>query len=321
MREFDAWKVSRESRDTERYLAHYARDFASDGMDRSAWQAHKRRVNASKTWIKVSMTNLSAFRSPGKSALMVMTFDQDYRSSSLSQQSRKRQYWVVEGGLWKITYEAELRESELKLPESFRAPRLVPVVQRIPRSRDNRGEGSLTEGISRRHGGSAIGYRHDRLHRRTFDGTVRTKHAAVARLQSQERATAGTFVGIPASVSGHDLGCGRSAFGAADPRGASMSEASMPVCSRVRIQCGPQIRARAAAGAESESELVPAFIRCESSMLNHGSALVEIARRTNAQSNYRQSAIDFPTAALKTPRIQPLVQTPTIGTPSSTASP
>jgi len=133
MREFEAWRASWESRDTDRYLAHYARDFASDGMDRPAWQAHKRRVNADKTWIKVSMTNLSAFRSPGKSPLLVLTFDQDYRSSSLSQQSRKRQYWVLENGRWKIAYEAELGESALKLPESFRAspraPQLVRVVQ------------------------------------------------------------------------------------------------------------------------------------------------------------------------------------------------
>lgn len=132
-REFDAWRASWESRDTERYLAHYARDFASDGMDRPAWQAHKRRVNAGKTWIKVSLSNLSVLRSPGKSPLMVVTFDQDYRSSSLSQQSRKRQYWVAENGRWKITYEAELRASALRLPESFRpvprTPRLRPVVQ------------------------------------------------------------------------------------------------------------------------------------------------------------------------------------------------
>lgn len=102
MRTFESWRASWESRDTERYLGHYARDFASDGMDRNAWQTHKRRVNAGKTWIKVSLSDLSAFRNPGKQPLIVVTFNQDYRSSTLSQQSRKRQYWVLENDRWKI---------------------------------------------------------------------------------------------------------------------------------------------------------------------------------------------------------------------------
>jgi murein L,D-transpeptidase YafK len=138
MRTFETWRASWESRDTERYLAHYARTFASDGMDRNAWQTHKRRVNAGKAWIKVSLSDLSAFRNPGKQPLIVVTFNQDYRSSTHSQQSRKRQYWVLENDRWKIAYEAELRGSELNLPESFRTtprtPRLVPVVQRKPRA-------------------------------------------------------------------------------------------------------------------------------------------------------------------------------------------
>ena len=49
------------------------------------------------------------------------------------QQSKKRQYWIVENGRWKITYEAQVREAPLNLPESFRptprGPRLLKVVQ------------------------------------------------------------------------------------------------------------------------------------------------------------------------------------------------
>lgn len=131
--ELEAWRSSWESRDTVRYLSYYARDFQSDGMDRAAFAGHKQRVNAGKTWIKVTLTNLSAFRSPGQQALISVTFDQDYRSSSLSQQSKKRQYWVLENSRWKIAYEAQIRDAVPGLPESFRAapraPRLFTVAQ------------------------------------------------------------------------------------------------------------------------------------------------------------------------------------------------
>ncbi len=119
LRHLEAWRADWESLDTERYLTHYARDFRSDGMDLPAWQAHKRRVNAGKTRITVFLDNMSAFRSPGKQQLIAVTFDQDYRSDNLAQQTTKRQYWIVEDGRWKIAYEAPTRGVKLVLPESY----------------------------------------------------------------------------------------------------------------------------------------------------------------------------------------------------------
>ncbi|MGH8222153.1 MAG: L,D-transpeptidase Cds6 family protein [Woeseiaceae bacterium] len=117
--EVESWRADWESRDAERYLAHYAAGFRSDGMNLERWRAHKRRVNAGKSWIKVSLSNVSAFLDPSAEPLMVVTFDQDYRSSNLSQKARKRQYWVQEGGRWKIAYEAAVGRPVLMLPESF----------------------------------------------------------------------------------------------------------------------------------------------------------------------------------------------------------
>ena len=37
--------------------------------------------------------------------LAVITFDQDYASNNLSNQMRKRQYWIHENKGWKIVYE------------------------------------------------------------------------------------------------------------------------------------------------------------------------------------------------------------------------
>lgn len=117
----EAWRVDWESRDSERYLAYYAEDFRSNGMDLDRWRAHKRRVNAAKAWIKVSLANVSVLRDPGAPARMVVTFDQDYRSNNLAQKSRKRQYWVQEGGRWKIAYEGVVGRPVLVMPESFPA--------------------------------------------------------------------------------------------------------------------------------------------------------------------------------------------------------
>ena len=118
-RQLDAWRRDWESRDTERYLSHYSRGFSAEGIDLAAWAAHKRRVTAAKKWIKVDLTGVSVLRSPGRDPLMVVTFDQDYRSSGLSQRARKRQYWTLEDGQWKIAYEAPLQRASPALPESY----------------------------------------------------------------------------------------------------------------------------------------------------------------------------------------------------------
>lgn len=121
MRQLEEWVADWQSLDSERYLANYSRGFRSDGMDLAAWRAHKKRVNAAKSWIKVSLANVSVFRDPGsRESLVSVTFDQDYRSSNLAQSSRKRQYWVTEGGRWKIAYEAPVGTAKLVMPESFR---------------------------------------------------------------------------------------------------------------------------------------------------------------------------------------------------------
>ncbi len=96
------WRRDWESRDTDAYLKHYARGFKGDGMTFSQWSERKRAVNAGKSWIKVALLNTSMFRYPGREELVVVTFDQDYKSSNLSNTMKKRTYWQKEGGQWKI---------------------------------------------------------------------------------------------------------------------------------------------------------------------------------------------------------------------------
>jgi len=103
--EIERWRSDWESLDTERYLTHYSKKFSADRENFSDWGQHKRQVNSGKSWIKLNLSNFSMFRNPGKDELVVVTFDQDYRSSNLSSSMKKRQYWIKEGGKWRIIYE------------------------------------------------------------------------------------------------------------------------------------------------------------------------------------------------------------------------
>jgi murein L,D-transpeptidase YafK len=104
-KQLEQWRADWESLDTERYLSHYSRKFSADDLDFEGWSRHKRLVNGAKSWIKVELSRVSMFRNPGKEELVVVTFDQEYRSSNLSNKMKKRQYWVREDGRWRIVHE------------------------------------------------------------------------------------------------------------------------------------------------------------------------------------------------------------------------
>ena len=121
----ESWRRDWESMDFDRYANHYSRAFVSDGMGRVAWLNKKRRINARKSFIKVEFDNVSVFSYPGESNLLVVTFDQDYRSSNFNDRSKKRQYWRQESdGRWRIIFEEEARYLDVHvrgLPYSARA--------------------------------------------------------------------------------------------------------------------------------------------------------------------------------------------------------
>jgi murein L,D-transpeptidase YafK len=106
MKAFEQWKGDWESRDTDRYLSHYSGRFREGEGSYDAWKARKKKVNSGKTWIKVGVEDLSVFAYPGAEPMMMVTFEQDYRSSNLSNRTTKRQYWVREGPAWRILHEA-----------------------------------------------------------------------------------------------------------------------------------------------------------------------------------------------------------------------
>ncbi len=104
----EEWRHDWESRDMARYASHYSAKFSADGQGISRWLEQKRKVNASKNWIKIEARNISMFRNPGKEDYVVVTFEQDYKSNNLSNEMRKRQYWTKESGRWKIVSEGAI---------------------------------------------------------------------------------------------------------------------------------------------------------------------------------------------------------------------
>ena len=105
-KQIEEWKADWESRDIDRYLKHYSGRYESGSQKLAEFAQQKRQVNQGKTWIKVRLDNVSMFRSPGKDDMVVVTFEQNYQSNNLSNQMKKRQYWIREEGIWKIIQES-----------------------------------------------------------------------------------------------------------------------------------------------------------------------------------------------------------------------
>ncbi len=102
---FTHWKSDWEKLNVEEYLSHYSPNFTSEGKKFASWAKQKRQVNTAKTWVKVGFSNVSLYGYPGVKDMVVVNFDQEYTSNNLSNQVKKRQYWVKEGSTWKIIYE------------------------------------------------------------------------------------------------------------------------------------------------------------------------------------------------------------------------
>ncbi len=101
------WRQHWSAIDTEGYLNFYADDFISNGMNKAAFSAYKRRVNGTKKRIKVELAEFDLMRYPGEPDLVIAQFRQDYSSDNFSVSGKKQQFWRRQkDGSWKIMLEA-----------------------------------------------------------------------------------------------------------------------------------------------------------------------------------------------------------------------
>lgn len=104
--QLERWREDWESKDSDRYLGHYSTDFHSGGLDLAQFSRYKRRVNASKKFIRVTLSRVMIYNYPGEENLVLAQFSQFYESDNYSARAVKHQYWRREPGGWKIVLEA-----------------------------------------------------------------------------------------------------------------------------------------------------------------------------------------------------------------------
>ena len=104
--EIENWRKAWEAQETERYLAFYSKDFYSKIREFNRRAAEKRRNQATSAPAEITLSNISVFRYPNdQQEMVVVNFEQKYKSNNLDNRMRKRQYWVLENKRWKILYE------------------------------------------------------------------------------------------------------------------------------------------------------------------------------------------------------------------------
>lgn len=110
MKEIENWRQDWASQNTDAYLSHYSKQFFYSDGNLQRWADYKRSIQAGKPKVSVAIEDISMFSYPTKTQdneqkIVVVNFEQDFKSASLQNKMRKRQYWVYENKQWKILYE------------------------------------------------------------------------------------------------------------------------------------------------------------------------------------------------------------------------
>ncbi|HAF00450.1 MAG TPA: hypothetical protein DCO68_00560 [Methylophilaceae bacterium] len=102
----EQWRKDWVSQDTNQYLSHYSKQFFYSDGGLGQWADYKRHIQASKPRVSVNLSNISMFSYPNaEQSMVVVNFEQYFKSTSLENKMKKRQYWVNENNQWRIIYE------------------------------------------------------------------------------------------------------------------------------------------------------------------------------------------------------------------------
>ncbi len=103
------WRHDIESKDSARLLVNYSKKFKSSmGEDLNTWFVKSRPSLTGMPDLSVRLKDITLFRYPGNSEMIVSTFTQDNLSSKGKSTFRTRQYWIKEQSNWKIIYETNI---------------------------------------------------------------------------------------------------------------------------------------------------------------------------------------------------------------------
>jgi len=106
LQQFTGWIEDWESSDHQKYIRHYSTtDLHADGRNFKQFDGHKRWVNRNRKDISIEFSDLAIYRYPDEPGLVLMQYDQRYRSNNLNVDSAKELYWKKQADGWKIVYE------------------------------------------------------------------------------------------------------------------------------------------------------------------------------------------------------------------------
>ena len=104
--ELEQWRIDWASQQTEQYLSHYSQKFFYSDGGYQQWANHKRGVQASRPKVTLNIRDISMFSYPNfDQPIVVVDFEQNFKSVNLQNKMLKRQYWLHENNQWKIIYE------------------------------------------------------------------------------------------------------------------------------------------------------------------------------------------------------------------------
>ena len=102
----ETWRQDWVSQNTNAYLSHYSKQFFYSDGGYQKWADYKRGIQASKPNVSIAINGVSMFTYPNaERPMVVVNFEQAFKSANLQNKMKKRQYWVNENNQWKIIYE------------------------------------------------------------------------------------------------------------------------------------------------------------------------------------------------------------------------
>ena len=132
-RQINAWKNIWKDGEIEQIKAYYAESFSSGPRNRENWLRAQNTLLKQAGYKEFELSDLSMFKYPDASGVVVVSFNKEYADSIAHQNERIRQYWQLgEHDVWSIIYEgpAQYQPIHFKgIPDAVR-PTLADEVQR-----------------------------------------------------------------------------------------------------------------------------------------------------------------------------------------------
>ncbi|WP_020167770.1 MULTISPECIES: L,D-transpeptidase family protein [Methylotenera] len=103
------WRKDWVSQNADKYLSHYSEQFFYSDGNYQKWADYKRVVQSAKPKVSINIDKVSMFSYPNlKENIVVVNFEQDFKSATLQNKMLKRQYWINQNNQWKIIYEGAI---------------------------------------------------------------------------------------------------------------------------------------------------------------------------------------------------------------------